>query len=70
MERPKDISDAEWRGCQSFAFQYAKQQGYYDDVSHYKDVSNSETYGEVEFEKGLNIAVVTCKFWREFYKGK
>lgn len=68
MDRPVGISKDEWRECQEFAFQYAKQQGFYDDIAHFKDRAKSKTWGDTEFENGLQIAVVSCKFWRDFYK--
>jgi hypothetical protein len=66
--RTPDLSEREWLSCNDFAFQYTKQKGYLSDVQFLHQISESESYWEQSFQEGLNIAMVSCKFWRDFYK--
>lgn len=68
IECPKDLKTDEWNACQIFAFNYAKSQGWFADIDKYQDIEKSETYGIGTYKEGLNIAIVTCRFWRDFYK--
>lgn len=51
-----------WIMCHIFALNYAQQNGWFDGVENYKDVSVDD-YGYETYQQGLNIAVVTYNFW-------
>lgn len=68
QKQPQEINRFEWIQCQEFAFQFARQQGFYRDVKSYREIENSRTFGEQAYQQGLNLAIVSCKFWRAFYR--
>lgn len=64
---PADMEISEWDYCHQFAFHYARQQGWFADVESYLEIAESEMLGEAEFRKGLNLAEISCRFWRNIY---
>ena len=67
MEKPNDIPMTHWILCHIFALSFAQQNGWFDGVKNYKDVSE-EDYGYPTYEQGLNIAMVTYRFWTKNLK--
>lgn len=68
-EKPKlpiELTEDEFEECHWFALSYAKQQGWFETVRNYNEIL-ARDYGLASFERGLNIAVVTCKFWKRYF---
>lgn len=67
MEKPTTMPLTHWILCHVFALNYAQQNGWFDGVKNYKDVSEDDR-GYESFEQGLNVAVVSYDFWTKNLK--
>ena len=67
IPKPLDMPMLHWILCNVFALNYAQQNGWFEGVKNYKDVSEKD-YGYECFQQGLNVAVVSYRFWTKNLK--